>query len=203
MSTTPIAENIPKVFCSHRSVDKPRVREIARKLREAGIDAWLDEWEIEPGDDVVAAINRGLASYDKGLIFLSREVEHGKWVQAEISTITLQAVEEGKPVIPVMLDPDTPVPPLLKQRCRLAHDQIDQLIEAIYGRTSKPPLGPPRTVAKQRSFVIHLSQPALGQITVRAELDSAPVAPNRPVNLGADFHFSYQDFLEARFPASR
>ena len=105
MSTSLPARNIPKVFCSHRYVDKPRVREIARKLREAGIDAWLDQWEIKPGDDFVAAINSGLASYDVGLIFFSNEVEAGKWVQAEISAIILRAVEEGKPVIPVMLDP--------------------------------------------------------------------------------------------------
>ncbi len=71
MSTYLPARNIPKVFCSHRSVDKPRVSEIARKLREAGIDAWHDQWEINPGDDFVAAINTALASYDVGLIFFS------------------------------------------------------------------------------------------------------------------------------------
>jgi hypothetical protein len=78
MSTPPSSRNIPKVFCSHRFVDKPRIREIARKLREAGIDAWLDEWEIKPGDDIVTAMNRGLASYNVGLIFFSDELEHGK-----------------------------------------------------------------------------------------------------------------------------
>jgi TIR domain len=83
MSATEPAVKNPKVFCSHRSVDKPRVREIARKLRGADIDAWFDEWEIKPGDDVVAAINDGLASYDVGLIFFSNEIEEGKWIQAE------------------------------------------------------------------------------------------------------------------------
>src|SRR5271166_3912672 len=57
MSATQPVVNIPKVFCSHRSVDKTRVRDIARKLREAGIDAWFDEWEIKPGEDIVAAMN--------------------------------------------------------------------------------------------------------------------------------------------------
>ena len=59
MDTVPIRR--PVVFCSHRSVDKPRVREVARTLREAGIDAWFDEWEIKPGDDIVTKIVRGNA----------------------------------------------------------------------------------------------------------------------------------------------
>ncbi len=200
----PTARNIPKVFCSHRSVDKPRVREIARRLREAGIDAWLDEWEIGPGDNFVAAINSGLASYDLGLIFFSNEVEHGKWVQAEISAIILRAVEEGKPVIPVMLDPDTPVPPLLRPRCRLASDQLDQLIDAIHGRSSKPNLGPPPPSASRlRRFTVHLRQPEPAQIAVSAKLDGNSVAEERPVSLGHDFHFSYEGFLNSRLPGAR
>ena len=71
---------------------------------------WFDEWEMHPGDDMVATINRGLAAYDTALIFFSNEVESGKWVQAEISSITLQLIEDGKPVIPVMLDRDTTGP---------------------------------------------------------------------------------------------
>ena len=89
----------PKVFCSHRRKDKPKVKEIARKLAEAGIDPWVDEWEIQPGDDFVSAINRGLETCRAGLIFFSQEVEGGKWVQAEISALTCQAVEDGKPLI--------------------------------------------------------------------------------------------------------
>ena len=58
-----------KVFCSHRSVDKPAVDEFARRLRAQGIDAWLDTWEIRAGDDLVQKINSGLASADFGLIF--------------------------------------------------------------------------------------------------------------------------------------
>ena len=51
----------PKAFCSHRSVNKPLVMEVFRKLREAaGIDAWVDEWEILAGQDFVAQINQGL-----------------------------------------------------------------------------------------------------------------------------------------------
>jgi hypothetical protein len=203
MSDTQPTRYIPKVFCSHRSVDKPRVREVARKLREAGIDAWFDEWEIKPGDDIVAAMNRGLASYDVGLIFFSNEVQNGRWMQAEISTITLQAVEDGKSVIPVMLDRDVPIPPLLRPRCRIGWDQIDQLIDAIYGRSGRPSLGPPRAGARQRRFAIHLRRAGQAEMAVRAELDGAAIADEQPVRLGADFPFSYADSLHISLPGAR
>jgi hypothetical protein len=49
----------PKVFCSHRSVDKREVEDFVRRLRHRGIDAWFDTWEIQPGDDIVVRINQG------------------------------------------------------------------------------------------------------------------------------------------------
>ena len=53
-----------RVFCSHRQSDKPQVKEFAAQLLAKGIDAWVDEWEILPGDDFVLEINDGLARYD-------------------------------------------------------------------------------------------------------------------------------------------
>ena len=129
---------IPKVFCSHRQIDKPKVKEIAKILADNGIEPWVDEWEILPGADFVAAINKGLAECDAGIVFFSNETKDGKWVQQEISALTVHAVEEGKALIPVMLDPDVPLPPLFKARSRLGADQTDQLIDAIHKRTGKP-----------------------------------------------------------------
>lgn len=46
-----------KVFVSHASEDKERfVNEFATKLRVNGIDAWLDKWEMLPGDSLVDKI---------------------------------------------------------------------------------------------------------------------------------------------------
>ena len=62
--TTPL-----KVFCSHASPDKPVVKRFAERLRtERRIDAWVDEWEIAPGDNIVTRINEGLKASDAGLI---------------------------------------------------------------------------------------------------------------------------------------
>ena len=60
------------VFISHSSKDKPAVEQLARELRARGIDAWLDKWEIGPGDDIVASINAGLDAADAGIIVFSQ-----------------------------------------------------------------------------------------------------------------------------------
>ena len=201
----------PKVFCSHRSKDKPRVEEIAQKLRAAGIDAWLDKWEILPGADFVAAINKGLEECDTGLIFFSQEVEAGKWVQAEISALTVQNIEDGKPLIPVFLDPDIPIPALLRPLSRLGADLIDEFVAAIYHRSGKPRLAPPRPEQRRRTLLIRLAAKTRAtalhkppqEISVEAWLDTAPIAPSQPVRLGADFEFSYADFLHTHPPVAR
>jgi hypothetical protein len=52
MSDAPIA------FMSHTPEDKERfVLEFARRLRERGIDIWLDRWEMYPGDSLVDKIS--------------------------------------------------------------------------------------------------------------------------------------------------
>jgi TIR domain len=47
----------PVVFCSHASAEKPRVQAFAARLHADGIEAWVDKWEIDSGEDLVARIN--------------------------------------------------------------------------------------------------------------------------------------------------
>jgi len=134
-----------KVFLSYRSVDHAHVQKVAEELLAAGIDAWWDVWEILPGDNFVAKINEGLDLCNCGVVFLSNESLAGAWQQEEITILKSLAVDEKRSLIPVVLDPNVMVPPILRVHSRLSADQIPQLIEAIYGRTSKPGLGPAPT----------------------------------------------------------
>ena len=52
-------EFLHDVFLSHRSEDKVRVRQVAERLRDAGLRVWFDEWIIKPGDDVYLTIEKG------------------------------------------------------------------------------------------------------------------------------------------------
>lgn len=133
-----MSESAPQVFCSHRSVDKPAVQEFAARLRARGIDAWLDAWEIAPGDDFVARINEGLGTCQAVLIFFSKATASGPWVTAEISAAIVRMIEEGLRVIPVMIEDGAPVPTLLRPRARRGIDEFDAIVDAILGRSGKP-----------------------------------------------------------------
>ena len=197
----------PRVFCSYRSVDKARVQAIAEQLAAAGIDPWWDGWEINPGDNFVARINEGLHTCAAGLIFLSRDTLASNWVQHEISTLICQLIEDGKPLLLVMLDPDAPLPPLLRPLHRLDATQIDTLIDAIYhtaaGGSQKPRLGPPRATRRERVFQITLQGAGPDALQVAARLDGEALGAAQQVRLSSDFRFSYHDFLRHTLLGSR
>jgi len=147
-----------KVFCSHRRVDKAVVAEFARRLREDGIDAWLDTWEIAPGDDFVAAIERGLDECQVGLVFLSSTTDPGGlWMGNEVSTMTHDRLERSGRVIPVLLDPGAPVPALLRPLDRRTVGEYEAIRDAILGVGVKPPLGPLPGAMRPRELVLRVA----------------------------------------------
>ena len=67
----------PRPFISHAHADKERfVLEFARRLRSKGIDAWVDSWEMLPGDSLVDKIfNEGLKSVRLSSLCFRKERE--------------------------------------------------------------------------------------------------------------------------------
>jgi TIR domain-containing protein len=83
-----------RVFLCHSSSDKPIVRELFKRLRADGIDAWLDEENILPGQDWQQEINKALAASDVIVVCLSNEsISKKGYVQKEIKDI-LDAVDQ-------------------------------------------------------------------------------------------------------------
>lgn len=173
-----------KVFCSHRGVDKPEVEAFARRLRDSGIDAWFDKWEIAPGDDIVARMNAGLDENEVGLVFFSNKEHNGPWFRAEVATLTFGMIENGKRLIPVMIDADAPLPPFLRPRARRGIDEFDAIVDAIKGIHRKPPLGPETPATAVHRFVVQLdaAKTAAGCIDVVARLDESLPTPDDMLN---------------------
>jgi hypothetical protein len=63
--------NTPHVFISY-SHDSPEhsewVRQLATELRNCGVDAFLDVWDIRPGDNFVQKIKSAIASADHCIV---------------------------------------------------------------------------------------------------------------------------------------
>lgn len=192
----------PKVFCSYRHVDKPAVEVFVRQLRDRGIDAWLDKWEIRPGDGPVKRINEGLAEYDVGMVFFSCADWTRKWFDAEVRTITLLQVEEGGRLIPVMLDDQAEVPPLLRRYARRSAADIDQIIDAILRHNRKPTLGPTATQPARLRVTLPLTRDAKCAVDVMALCDAKRVVQAEAVIISPALRESFGDFVRGHLKAT-
>jgi hypothetical protein len=140
---------MPKVFVSHASEDKERfVVDLATRLRARGIDAWLDKWEMFPGDSLVDKIfEEGLKDATAVIIVVSANSIAKPWVREELNASVVQRMSKGTKVIPIVID-DCEVPMALtstlyvKIRDTGAYDnEFERVVASILGITDKPPLG--------------------------------------------------------------
>lgn len=92
------------VFLSHNSADKPRVRKLAERLKQAGLRVWLDEWVIKAGDDIYLAIKRGLEAARVQVLCLSPAALGSEWVALERSTVLFRdPTNQGRRFVPLLL----------------------------------------------------------------------------------------------------
>ncbi|MFZ5821841.1 MAG: SUMF1/EgtB/PvdO family nonheme iron enzyme [Chloroflexota bacterium] len=107
-----------RVFLCHASQDKPAVRKLHRYLKQRGVQPWLDELDLLPGENWEVEIPNALFASDVILVCLSKNsVDKEGYVQKEI-TFALDKAQE-KPegtifIIPVKLE-DCDVPPRLNR----------------------------------------------------------------------------------------
>jgi WD40 repeat protein len=91
------------VFLSHSSADKPAVEEIAHKLREKGVEPFLDKWHLVPGKVWQEELESALEDSGACAIFIGSE-GLGPWVKQEMRVVLDRgARDSGFPVIPVLL----------------------------------------------------------------------------------------------------
>ena len=90
------------VFLAHNSVDKPQVRVIASELRRRGLNPWLDEEQIPPGRSFQEEIQKAIPQIQSAAIFIGL-TGLGRWQVLELQTLTSQFINNGIPVIPVLL----------------------------------------------------------------------------------------------------
>lgn len=142
----------PPVFVSHASEDKDRfVTAFATKLRASGINAWLDKWEIQPGDSLVDKVfEKGIRAAQIVVIILSHNSIKKPWVKAEVESSIVKRIEEGIRIIPIVLDDlvrdeiPTALKPILYVRIPDLQNydaELKRIIGTIYGYSDKPALG--------------------------------------------------------------
>ncbi len=153
----------PKLFLSHATEDKERfVLGFATKLRENGIDAWLDRWEVKPGQSLIQRIfEDGIGSASAFVVVLSKVSVTKPWVIEELDAGMVKKIENACKLIPVVLD-DCQVPVCLRHLLWVkisdlqAYDaELRQIVNSVFGLSDKPALGiPPKHVTC--SIIQHL-----------------------------------------------
>jgi hypothetical protein len=105
-----------KVFISYSSSDKKKVFKLANHLRDLGCDPWLDEWRIDPGQNIVSAIQNGIKNTEYMVVVLTKKSVSSGWVDREWKVKYWEEVESGRiSVIPLIFD-DCEIPTLLREK---------------------------------------------------------------------------------------
>lgn len=165
----------PTAFLSHSSADQATAQHLTQRLRNEGIEVWIDTEQIGLGESIPARISAGLQETDIILVLVSESFVRSSWCRAEYEPLLIREIEDDRTwVVPLILD-DTPMPPLLATKryldLRSPHQvDLDELAWTIRRAHS----------VKEISRMVSTSPPtfegsALGLI-IGSILDDFPVA---------------------------
>ena len=152
------ADTHPKVFISYSWTNKEymnRVLNLAIRLRAAGVDVILDQWDLRPGYDMYAFMEQSIHDADKVLIlcdkgYAEKADNRSGGVGAETMIITPDVYGKYKQekFIPVIMETPKAVPSYLKSRYAVFYtkdgvEEYQALCQAIFGvfGVKKPPMG--------------------------------------------------------------
>lgn len=140
------------VFLCHNHEDKKIVREIAFKLKDKGINPWLDVWELPPGQPWQEILEQQIEKIHSVAVFIGKK-GIGPWQNREIYAFIQQFVKRHCPVIPVILPAckgNPAIPVFLNAMTHVDFRESDpeplaQLIWGIKGsKIIEPPVSKPK-----------------------------------------------------------
>lgn len=99
-------KNKSKIFISHSFLDNEIVDLIRNKLRSERFILNIDERNILIGENIKDSINKELDSSSIVIVILSKNSSKSEFVNYEIE----KALEDGKKILPVIIDKDVTVP---------------------------------------------------------------------------------------------
>jgi len=99
------------VFLAHNSRDKPAVRQLQSMVVKHELAVWLDEDQLQPGIPWQPLLERGIKSSRSVAVLIGNDGV-GPWENEEMRAALQLAVQDGRPVIPVLLPGATRAPEL-------------------------------------------------------------------------------------------
>ena len=107
------------LFLSHSSKDKSLVRRLAEDLNRCGVDAWLDEWELQVGDSLQQTIAQAMEQSRYVAVLISKHFLDSDWANSELRQAIARAKREKRTVVLPLLCDDSQVPAFVEDRIYL------------------------------------------------------------------------------------
>ncbi len=116
----PSADRKPHIFLSHSSRDKDIVKKLASDLLACEVDVWLDEWEIEVGDNIFKTVNEGLENSKYVAVVITANFMKSTWALEEVQGAFSRQLKGNEKVILPLIFEDVEIPLLLKDKLYLS-----------------------------------------------------------------------------------
>jgi CheY-like chemotaxis protein len=134
------------VFLAHNNKDKSDAERLGKKLKQLGLNPWLDKWNLPPGRLFQDEIEKIIPKI-RSIAILCGKSGIGPWETLEIRLAITQFVRRNAPVIPVLLpgaNPMIELPLLLHEfswlRFRRSITEKDSLDLLVWGITGSKPI---------------------------------------------------------------
>lgn len=105
-----------KIFISHSSRDKRFAKKLHKILKSIGHSPWLDEWDIEIGECIQKAVEKGIEDSDYLIVVLTPHAIESGWVEREWRTKYWQEAESKSIQVLTIMKTDCKIPALLKSK---------------------------------------------------------------------------------------
>jgi len=123
-----------KVFVSHRHRDSTWAKTLAQHLQARGVEAWLDELQLRPGDNLDEQIRQAMRESDTVVSIIS-----GPQPSPNVLVEMGMALAQGKRVVPIVIDADTDISTLsdFAKLQSIQTSDVKQAVEVIATLTDK------------------------------------------------------------------
>ncbi|MEM6823147.1 MAG: toll/interleukin-1 receptor domain-containing protein [Verrucomicrobiota bacterium] len=114
-----------RIFLSHSSKDKREVRKLAHDLEQAGVEVWLDEWEIKVGESISQSVETGITEADYVAVWLTKNAVESGWVQTEWRMKLSHEISSKEVRVLPLLAEDCDIPLILSDKKRADFRQYE------------------------------------------------------------------------------
>ena len=181
----PVGERNPRqIFISHAHQDAELAQRLAADLHANGWQTWIAPDSIQPGEQWVEAISRGLDESGIFLVLLTPDAVSSKWVKRE-TNIAVGMEHEGE-VAFYPLDVKPCRPPALWRGYHFVsfkneyRGDVAHLLKLLADETKAPLPAPPKTEINPVSLQTEKPKLAPGKIEVLNREKSEILIPNPP-----------------------